>query len=215
VSGSTVARDSSENRPAGRGSRGRRRAALLDAAVQEIAEHGTRGMRVERVAKLAGVSPALIYHHFEDRSTLLNAALAHIGDVADRYAPALDDAATGRERLLAALAAEIQDDEIVRRNSAAWSELRNSAIFDESVRETFVELADRWAHDLAELVEAGQRDGSVDRKLGAPSVGVQLSTLVEGVSGRWLCHQLDTSAARELLNSSASAILGVPNRRSR
>ena len=52
-----------------------RRTALLDAAVGEIARRGTRGMRIEQVARAAGVSPALIYHHFGDRSTLLQHAL--------------------------------------------------------------------------------------------------------------------------------------------
>ena len=33
-----------------------------------IARCGTRGLRVQAVAKSAGVSTALIYHHFGDRS---------------------------------------------------------------------------------------------------------------------------------------------------
>ena len=183
---------------------------LLDAAVREIATHGTRGMRVERVAKLAGVSPALIYHHFEDRSTLLRAALSHIGEAADVYTAPPDDGANGRERLLAVLAAEIQDDESVRDNSTAWSELRNSAIFDDDLRITFAELTERWIRDLGGFAREGQDDGSVDPSLNPAELGMQLSSLVEGISGRWLCRQLDTATARTLLTTAAAAILGPP-----
>ena len=51
-----------------------RRTALLVAAVEEIARKGTRGLRIEEVAKRAGVSPALIYHHFGDLESLFRAA---------------------------------------------------------------------------------------------------------------------------------------------
>lgn len=189
-----------------------RRTTLLDAAVREIATHGTRGMRVERVAKLAGVSPALIYHHFDDRTSLLQAALLHIGELADNYTAPPDDGATGRDRLLAVISAEIQDDESVRHNSTAWSELRNSAIFDNGLRETFADLTDRWVQDLADLVREGQLDGTVDPRFDPVTIGIQLSALVEGMSGRWLCQQLDTDSARELLITSAHMLLGDQRR---
>jgi AcrR family transcriptional regulator len=189
-----------------------RRTTLLDAAVREIATHGTRGMRVERVAKLAGVSPALIYHHFADRSSLLQAALIHIGELADTYTAPPDDRPSGRERLLAVVSAEIQDDESVRHNSTAWSELRNSAIFDDELRDTFSTLTARWVEDLAELVREGQHDGTIDPSLDPINLGTQLSSLVEGISGRWLCQQLDTGAARQLLIAAAETLLGGTHR---
>ena len=187
-----------------------RRLTLLDAAIREIATHGTRGLRVERVAQLAGVSPALIYHHFEDRSSLLQAALLHIGELADTYTAPSNSEASGRERLLVVVMAEIQDHDEVRNNSTAWSELRNSAIFDEGLRATFAELTERWVHDLADLVREGQRDGTIVSTLDPTTVGMQLSALVEGVSGRWLCQHFNAEAARELLASSIAVIIGPP-----
>ena len=97
-----------------------RRTALLDAAVGEIASRGTRGMRIERVARAAGVSPALIYHHFGDRSTLLQHALEHIGARAETYTTVIG--ADAHDTVLAVLLAEIQDIEAVRTNSAAWGD---------------------------------------------------------------------------------------------
>lgn len=49
--------------------------AILKAAVAEYAEHGRDGVRMEQVAKRAGVNKSLVYRHFEDRDGLFEAAL--------------------------------------------------------------------------------------------------------------------------------------------
>ena len=182
-----------------------RRTALLVAAIDEIARKGTRGMRVEEVAKAAGVSPALIYHHFGDRSTLLQSALEYIGETADAYTtPA---GGTGREMIEAVLLGEIQDDTRVRTNSAAWGELRDTAIFDEALRPTITRLTQQWIDDLANLVQAGINDGSIIALHDIDATGVQLTAIVEGISSRWLTGQLTTAAARAHLVSMTHAVL--------
>ena len=105
-----------------------RRRSLLNAAVEQIAANGARGLRIEQVARAAGVSTALIYHHFRDRTTLLISALEHIGDRATAYTTPANG--TGRDMLLQVLVDEIQDDLTIRTNSASWGELRDTAIFD-------------------------------------------------------------------------------------
>lgn len=183
-----------------------RRLALLDAAIEEIARTGARGMRVEAVARLAGVSTALIYHHFGDRSTLLNAALEHIGERAETYTAR--SGANARDTLLARLADEVQDDDTVRTNSAAWGELRDSAIFDHSLRPTLAALTDRWEADIAEMVRAGQRDGSIDPRMDPRALGTRLSAVVEGISGRWLTAMITTGATRTHIAEVAATLLG-------
>lgn len=182
-----------------------RRTALLNAAVSEIARKGTRGMRIEEVAKVAGASPALIYHHFGDRSTLLQMALEHIGDQADVYTHHADG--TGHENLLAVLVGEVQDDETVRTNSAAWGEFRDTAIFDHLLRPTIARLTQRWVDDIADFVRSGQADGSIDTSLDPDEIGVRLSASVEGISSRWLCGILTADQARSHLEAMAAAIL--------
>jgi AcrR family transcriptional regulator len=49
------------------------RAALLAAAVDELAEHGHAGISLRAVARRAGVSHAAPKHHFDDRAGLLTA----------------------------------------------------------------------------------------------------------------------------------------------
>ncbi|SDU16421.1 TetR/AcrR family transcriptional regulator [Jiangella alkaliphila] len=48
---------------------------LLDAAVEEFAEHGPAGARVDRVAKSAGVNKERIYQYFGDKGGLFRTVL--------------------------------------------------------------------------------------------------------------------------------------------
>ncbi|HEY9410281.1 MAG TPA: TetR family transcriptional regulator [Jiangellaceae bacterium] len=48
---------------------------LLDAAVDEFAEHGPAGARVDRIAKSAGVNKERIYQYFDDKDGLFQAVL--------------------------------------------------------------------------------------------------------------------------------------------
>lgn len=48
---------------------------LLDAAVDEFAEHGPAGARVDRIAKSAGVNKERIYQYFGDKDGLFQAVL--------------------------------------------------------------------------------------------------------------------------------------------
>lgn len=179
------------------------RISILDSAVVDIATHGTRGMRVQRVAKGAGVSVALIYHYFTDRSTLLNAALHHIEERANTYTSPVSTESP-LERLTVALFREIQDDAAVRTNSAAWGELRDTAIFDPSLRDTIKELTAQWVSDTEQLV----RDCN-PTATNAREVAILLTCLVEGISGRWLSGQISTGEAQVVLATGIATLLPV------
>ena len=176
-----------------------RKRALLDSTVRVIARKGVRGLRVEEVAKDAGVSVALIYHHFGDRSTLLQSALLHVGQRAHEYTRPTT-AGDARAALLATVLGEIKDDEEIRENSAAWGELRDAAIFDESLRPTLEALTREWVDDLANIVRRGQAEGSIAADPNAVEIGERLSALVEGLSSRWLAGLLSTAEAHALLD---------------
>src|ERR1700680_3989782 len=60
------------------GSRGQpkeSRAAILQAAAKEFAEHGIAGARTDAIAHEAGVNKALLYYYFKDKETLYGAVL--------------------------------------------------------------------------------------------------------------------------------------------
>ena len=51
------------------------RAAILDAAIREFAEHGRDGVRMEKVAVRAGVNKSLVYRYFDNRERLFEEAM--------------------------------------------------------------------------------------------------------------------------------------------
>ncbi len=61
---------------------------ILNAAIAEFAEHGRDGVRMEQVARRAGLNKALVYRHFESREKLFEMALESV--FADRF-KLLDD----------------------------------------------------------------------------------------------------------------------------
>ncbi|SDX57888.1 regulatory protein, tetR family [Amycolatopsis xylanica] len=175
-----------------------RRQRLLDATCRVIASDGIRGLRVENVAAEAGVSTSLIYYYFTDRAGLLAQAMQHVNSRAETYADA-EAGETGREQFTLQMLGEFQDDDAVRENSAVWGELRGAAVFDEGLRPVVSAATERWIADLAELIERGRRDGSVDRAVDPAAVAIRLSALVEGLSNRWLARLMTTGEVRAYL----------------
>jgi hypothetical protein len=60
--------------PGPRDERGVLAARILAAARGEFAEHGWAGTTIRAVARAADVDPALVYHYFESKEGLLDAA---------------------------------------------------------------------------------------------------------------------------------------------
>ena len=71
---------------------GNLRAALIEATLSAIAEHGPEGFTLRDVARRAGVSPAAPYRHFRNKDDLLAAVS---GDCVDRLGAAIEAALAG------------------------------------------------------------------------------------------------------------------------
>ncbi len=159
-----------------------RKTSILEAAARVIARRGVRGLRVEELAAEAGVSTALIYYHFKDRTGILRQTLEFINDRAERYttdraadAPPL----TAREELEQTLLLELQDTVEVRENSTAWGELRASAVFDDTLREDLARATRIWVQEIAELLGVVRPMSSAVALAGAAE---RLTALLEGLS---------------------------------
>ncbi|MEV7027299.1 TetR/AcrR family transcriptional regulator [Kitasatospora sp. NPDC093558] len=176
-----------------------RKTSIMEAAARVIARRGVRGLRVEELAAEAGVSTALIYYHFKDRTGILRQTLEFINDRAERYtteraadAPPL----TPREELEQTLLLELQDSVEVRENSTAWGELRASAVFDETLREDLARATRVWVQEIAELLGVVRPMSSAVALAGAAE---RLTALLEGLSVRWLSGSLPLAHARTLM----------------
>ncbi len=184
-----------------------KRQAILKASAKVIAERGVRGLRVHDVAEAAGVSPGLPFYHFADRTGLLTAALGFINERSRelRLNEPLGD--SPRANLIAQALGEIQDDPRVIENSRAWNELRASAIFEADLRGPVAETTNMWVDEIAAVVSEVIDAGEAITDLAPVAAAREITTLIEGVSGRWLTGELSTAQARESVRSSIDRLL--------
>ncbi|MFE1775165.1 TetR/AcrR family transcriptional regulator [Streptomyces sp. NPDC059008] len=183
---------------------------ILEAAARLIARRGVRGLRVEEVSAEAGVSTALIYYHFKDRAGLLRRTLEFISRRAVRYTdPALESSDDPRTQLTDMLLLELQDIAQVRENSAAWGELRATAVFDPDLRELLADATRDWVEDLARLIDQVRTAGSAGTGTDPYAAAERLTALVEGLSERWLSGTTSLERAHELLRGAIEAELGA------
>lgn len=189
---------------------------MLAAATTLVARNGARGLRVEQVAALAGVSVALVYYHFGSRTGLLEACLHHVSTTAGTYT-AVAEQQSGLdpgEQLLARLCAEFVDDDQVRDTSTAWGELRWTAVFEEHLRPVVVTATRQWSDEISGPLMracAGPPDAPADGS-GRPlepvpqvvAAAERLTALVEGLSTRWLTGGLTADACRQHLQQAVA-----------
>ncbi|MEU0990782.1 TetR/AcrR family transcriptional regulator [Streptomyces sp. NPDC005953] len=180
---------------------------ILEAAARVIARRGVRGLRVEELAAEAGVSTALIYYHFKDRTGVLRQTLEFISDRAERYTNDRDPddpPLTPREELADSLLLELQDTAEVRENSSAWGELRASAVFDEVLREDLAKATRVWVQEVAVLLGRARPEATASSLSAAAE---RLTALLEGLSMRWLSGGITIARARELMRGAIDAEL--------
>ncbi|MFF5791237.1 TetR/AcrR family transcriptional regulator [Paeniglutamicibacter sp. NPDC012692] len=177
---------------------------ILEACSICIARDGVRGMRVQDVCKQAGISTGLVYYHFTDRDGLLAATLEYVNmdSVAQREEPAAGGSEP-YELLRELLLAEIQDDESVRAKSIVWNEIKAIAVFEPPLAEHLAASTSAWQSHVAKLV-SGHTGAGIEQ---CQEAALLLTSLVEGLSSRWLSNQLDTAAARAALERGLESVL--------
>jgi TetR/AcrR family transcriptional regulator len=94
-----------QNGPVHMGSRGQpeeSRAAILQAAAREFAQHGIAGARTDAIAREARVNKALLYYYFKDKESLYSAVLdAAFSGLKNTVFAVLDSDLPPREKMLA------------------------------------------------------------------------------------------------------------------
>jgi AcrR family transcriptional regulator len=180
---------------------------ILEAAIRVIAQDGVRGLRIEKLAAEAGVSTALIYHYFGDRSGVLRQALDAINKSAQRYTDEAVRAVGPRLQIEELLLLEMQRKDEVRQNSIAWGELRASAVFAEELRQPLKQTTAEWNSQIEDLILQAQSVSAVSGDLDASAAAERLTTLVEGLSERWHSGSITLKRARQLLKGAVAVEL--------
>lgn len=159
------------------------RDALLDAAFQCLVEEGP-AFATDALARRAGVSKGLVFHHFGHREGLLDAMAARVlGETQEGLARLVADYPNPRERLAAlarALLEPPEDPAAARRVLLFWLAEDASGAPRGALRDAL----------LADFIGATLRDGVAT---GAVRPGVDAARLADLLLARW--HGLTTLAA--------------------
>ncbi|MFZ4520026.1 MAG: TetR/AcrR family transcriptional regulator [Microthrixaceae bacterium] len=137
-----------------------RRRQLLDIAEELLAEGGSDALRMDAVARAAGVTRPVVYDHFGDRDGLVVALLErHYGRIAAHVAASVVPGQTFEEELRAATVAYL---EVARHHGRAMRSLVSaehlSPAIEAARRRTWGAAAVRWAERYRDHVELSPHD---------------------------------------------------------
>jgi TetR/AcrR family transcriptional regulator, transcriptional repressor of bet genes len=157
-----------------------RRAAILDATVACLVDHGATGASTRVIAARAAVAPALLAYHFGTKERLLEATYRHLAAQLaqagrDAVAAAGDDP---RARLRAFLATGFRPPFLDAQQLTARVVLWSIAATEPALHAVHVELYDRYRRELSQLISPLTPNGKVD-----PRLVFAVSALLDGL---WL-----------------------------
>ncbi len=161
-----------------------RKTEILKATCRVIGRSGAHDLRVEDVAKEAGVSPALVYYYFDTRGELLSRAFDYADQRSTEHTMThIDLDAPGRARLEEILFHEFDEAPDVRENWVIWSEMDAIAIFDKELLVSVEKRSANWTKIVSDLIIAGQTDGSIGTNGVAPEDSAERLTAINDALG--------------------------------
>ena len=134
-----------------------RRRALIEAAIAAIGDEGSIDVTMSRIAKAAGVSPALAHHYFGGKDQLLLATMRHLlGEFSRSAAAALRAQSGARARVSAIVCQSFAPEQFATGTVAAWLAFYAHAQSDDEARRLLrvykARLHSNLTHALARLV---------------------------------------------------------------
>ncbi len=189
--------------------------ALLDAAAELIAEGGLEAMTFAAIGKRAGYSRGLVTARFGSRAGLVNALLRRTWGEFHVRREALthpgQPAIVGLMSLVTAIRQYAQEDP---RNVRALFALMFEALGpDVALRERMTQFHQSMREDIAQLVETGRIDGSVNSGVDPESTAVILVALFRGLAYQWMLDPVSvdlTKAYDVIYQQVGGALAGRP-----
>lgn len=170
----------------------RRRAEIVDAAMEVFAEQGFNNLSLRQIAKAIGVSHTLLRHHFGTKDALLQAVLTRREETEARWR----DALFAEHGLLDALPMIMEHNATIPGLIQLDSLMRAEAVNpDHPAHEYVVGLARRFRAHLRADLAAEQAAGRLRADLDLDLTTTRLACLIEGVQSEWLLDRdLDMAA---------------------
>lgn len=189
-----------------------RREEILDAAVDEVEARGLAATRVADVAHALGVSPALVFYHFETKERLLAAALRHAveRDLA-RLDAVMARARTPVDQVRGIL--RLYAPQGKAPGWTLWVDAWAEALRSDDMREVTRDLDRRWKDALAEAIRSGNAEGTF--ACADPDAAAwRLTALLDGLAVQvTVTRNLTRAQLNRWVRGAAAAELGVPAER--
>jgi AcrR family transcriptional regulator len=146
-----------------------RRRQILTAACEVIATVGVPELRLNDVAKVAGVSSGTVHYYFESKRAVLAAAFEfNLTESLQRREALLASDKSSIDLLLDLVDSYLPKDEPTDRAWKVWLALWAEAARDPVLREVNDRLYDQWRGLVADVVKSAQAEGSI--RAGRPKV---------------------------------------------
>ncbi|WP_407288120.1 TetR/AcrR family transcriptional regulator C-terminal ligand-binding domain-containing protein [Streptomyces sp. BP-8] len=166
-------------RPGGRTAR--TRAAVRDAVLAGLTEHGYPGLTVEYVAEHSGVHKTTLYRRWKDVEGLVSDALALAGE--DSWTPPDTGSLEGDLRALAQeVVSSFADPAVSASGSAMIAAAFQSERAAEALRAYYTERFARCEIIVERAVHRGELPGAADTRPGTPEGAIDAGALVRSVS---------------------------------
>jgi AcrR family transcriptional regulator len=180
---------------------------ILEAACRVVARDGWHGLRMEAVAREAGVSKALVHYYFSTRRKLLRAAFAHSENRAnERIEAELLLIESPLERVERFILSDLDDDPVYAESRALWREVWSGMRQDPELEPDVEGRYRTWVTRLGELVEDAAGLTPFEGANGEVSAW-RLAALLDGVESLLSIGLMSPGKAEALLRESIAGEL--------
>ncbi|CDR17691.1 TetR/AcrR family transcriptional regulator [Streptomyces iranensis] len=160
-----------------------RRARILDATWQLIAERGFHAVRIADIAKVCGTSTGTVHYYFPGKNDVLAEALKYCVDRAfARQSTQLRAVHNAHERLLKLIDMQLPRVGQVRDEWAIWLQYWAEATIRPEFRPAHNEYYARWQETVRRIVQRGQRQGIFRADADPHVVALRLTALTDGAA---------------------------------
>lgn len=171
-----------------------RRAQIVLAAIDTVADVGYSGASLARIAKQAGISKSVISYHFAGKEDLLTQVVTEFFTATEEYLREhLATSATATEMIRTWVSAQITYFTQHRKNFLAVTEIVMNHR-DGAGERPFLEDLSEEVEAISQILAGGQQSGEF-REFDVGDVAVIISRATEGVLGPWMADEridLDT-----------------------
>ena len=161
-----------------------RRAQIIDATLQVVAEQGFAGASLARIAKKAGISKSIVLYHFTNKNALLEAAVWQFFTATEAHmSPLLTAESTASGYLRAWITGQISFFAFNRVGFLAMAEIVGGLRRADGTR-VFAEIDNDELAYIASILRQGQEEGEF-REFDVDEYAALINRIVNGILIDW------------------------------